>query len=576
MSVKIFYKFVPRNVPISEQDIGIFVEKKESFPGKQYVLKELKPKNLYKYQKFFFEIVNKYPNLFKVQGISLESLSQIFFLRTFNLPYAESLGDSLLLIEILSEIFKDNSMKKCEILCYIPSSEISKIFIEYFRVNKIKKYKFIFTKKIDLSFLYSFFNFFHFIRFVFLLVLGYYNKIKVRRKGNLSKICFISANPKRNIHKNAESVLIRNSIDFDEIFFDYKNAFFRFDFKYYSNLITFLKKNRSHRFVGEFLHLADFLRILSLFSKEKKKLLSLLENVDSISYNGILINSIFQKLFKIFIQLYLFYIIETKYIIERIFFTYKFIFFSYNAEDRISDMISVVPNEKVKKFSLQYELIYPGSVYYFYKNHQHIELVWNEFSKNVLKEYYNYPDDKVFVIGNIRFDKFEKESHNGINVVFTSQDAFPEVLVMFLKSVKNVKNPIFNFFVKLHPGDDINKIRETLEQLNLSKKVKIIRGPIIEALKIADIIVSYSSTTLLESLYNQIPVIVINPFSEEPQGVPFYKHVLYFKEEQEFIRFLEKIKSSRELRKIKVPKEFMIKDFDEALFKELLSDAFRK
>jgi len=122
---------------------------------------------------------------------------------------------------------------------------------------------------------------------------------------------------------------------------------------------------------------------------------------------------------------YLLILIESYIISRNIVKNYKAIFYSY-IDDTLTETLSIYPS--VNKVSLQYELIYPGCIYYFYKNNTNIELVWNEYSKKVLEKYYNYPKDKVYIIGNVRFKKIKKykKSKKKINIIF-----FPKTL--FLK-----------------------------------------------------------------------------------------------------------------------------------------------
>jgi hypothetical protein len=269
--------------------------------------------------------------------------------------------------------------------------------------------------------------------------------------------------------------------------------------------------------------------------------------------------------------MYLLAIIESVLIIKRLLEQYEIILYSYN-DDPLLETLSAMPNTNKKIISLQYELIYSGCAYYFYSDNQNIELVWNEHSKIILKDFYNYPKNRVFVIGNIRFKKVNKKENNKnkkLNIVFTSQDAFPEVLDMFLSTIKKVNNDYLNYIIKPHPADNINEIYKKIKKMNLNDKVKVMTESIDKVLEITDILISYSSTTLLEAIYNNIPCIVINPYNTDPPGAPIYNYSPYFKDEEEFSKFLEKL-NKENLKEVEIPEILKINEFDDGLFKNLL------
>ena len=70
---------------------------------------------------------------------------------------------------------------------------------------------------------------------------------------------------------------------------------------------------------------------------------------------------------------------------------------------------------KVKIFTIQYELIYPGCAYNLYGNkNQDKEFVWGKYEKDVLINSYNYPKNKIIVSGFPRVSKISSNSNNNI------------------------------------------------------------------------------------------------------------------------------------------------------------------
>ncbi len=568
--IKIFYKKIPKKVRVGKGDIGIFVNKNKNFPGTQYLLKDFKNRNMYLYQKFFSQIATKNKYLFNIGKINVENASVSFFIRTYNSLSIESLGNALTLIDILEDIFSQKSIYKEYIICYTPNKEVKSIFEQFFKAKKIKRYKIIIyrnkVKEFILNLLFKNIYILYFTRIIIRWILG-----KREKKRKKEKICFMkSLESKIEPHKNAKDFLRKKGISFDILEYDTKNSFLSnyLNIKYYINLIKLIK-NSSNIYIGEFLTKEDLIRILKIYKNKRKELKK--REINSYKYKNIDIIKIVKKFLKLYINLYLLIIIESLVITKKILKKYNIIIYSYN-DDPLLEILSILPKKNKKRISLQYELIYPGCTYYFYKKNPSIELVWNIYSKRVLEKKYKYPKESIINIGNIRFRKVQKKEKEKtkVNIVFTSQDAYPEALDLFLSSIKNIKNKNLNYIIKPHPAESIKEIHKKIKEINLNNKVKIISNPIEDVLKITDILISYSSTTLLEAIYNNIPIIIINPYKKQPHGVPIYKYVPYFRKKEELINFLEHL-NIKELKKLKIPKILKIGEFNEKLFKKLIS-----
>lgn len=566
--IKIFYKKVPKSVDVCEKDIGIFINKIKTFGGKQYLLKEYKIKNLYKYQKLFASFANKNKMFFNVLGINIETACNLFFIKTYDSLGIESFGNILTLIDILEDISRKNNLNLEKIVCYVPNEEIKSIFRQFFKNKGIKNYKikiienrfFKFLRLKIIELLYCF----YFFKILFRWLFG---NIYNRRSNN--KICLISPlETTIDIYKNVKYKILSKGIYFDYVIFDTKNKFFKnfLRIEYYLYLIKKLIKRQKSIYIGQFLEFTDIFLIIKEYLKKRNKLKKI--NTNCLKYRNIILKTEIKKFLNLYIYIYLLVIIESIIIIRRLIKQYEIILYTYNDEPLL-EILFVIPKKNKKIVSLQYELIYPGCVYYFNNNKQNIELVWNEYSKKILVDFYNYPKNKVFVIGNIRFEKIKKKRNNKnkkLNVVFTTQDAFPEVLDMFLSTIKKVNNPYLNYIIKPHPGENMKDIYKKIKTTN---KTKIVTKPINRVLEFTDILISYTSTTLLEAIYNKIPCIVINPYKTTPYRIPIYNYIPYFKNEKKLLKFLNEL-DMKKLKKIKIPRILIIYEFNSKLLEELL------
>ena len=90
-----------------------------------------------------------------------------------------------------------------------------------------------------------------------------------------------------------------------------------------------------------------------------------------------------------------------------------------------------------------------------------------------------------------------------------------------------------------------------------------------ECLKTADLVVTLASTAGLEAIYNDIPMVIINPDSDIPGAAPFYKYFPCYTTQETFITFLNSL-SLESFKKIVMPKDWNVTDFKEDMFKTLL------
>ena len=558
-SMKIFYDTDAfKHTQLSNEDVGVFFDMNDEFRYKQYIITHHRYVNRFSYEEFIQELYDKNEKLFRLESKNIsKNMSNIctsFLIKTYKFFNHNSVGNYLSVIDIFSDIIKNNPGEEMNI--YIPEQEdIIQVIKKVFKKHKVKKYNFITGKKkrrIPLSFLKEMTLARIFIR--------YLGKVRAKKVDESKDTVILEPTGSENsadIFKNVKPVVE----DYEILNYESKNEMKRL------NTIPRLFSRKYHKHYSQFYTLKHFFKIRSLQKKKIKQLKNY--RIKKIAYKDIDITAETQRFLEVLFKTYLQLVIDGILMANKICEKYKRVIFSYN-ENPFLEAINTNQNKNCKKYSLQYEMIYPGSAYTII-NHQKLrikkELVWNQYTKDCLIESYNYPEEKVEVIGNIRFPKIKKTTHENINITFATQgEYFQAVTDFFIDSCKYIDNKNLKLQIKPHPSEDYSQIKKNI----LNTNIKFIKGDIREALSITDIMITYCSTVALEAIYNNIPVIIINPYeNQDPHGMPYYKHFDYFKKEKEFVRFLDSIYMNK-LKSIKTPDDWIIEDFKKDKFKKII------
>ena len=149
--------------------------------------------------------------------------------------------------------------------------------------------------------------------------------------------------------------------------------------------------------------------------------------------------------------------------------------------------------------------------------------VWGPFWKKVLTKNGHYPSQAVVVTGNWRYDRiWEIAWGMDINKIKQGFGIAPEQrVVLILSSGQDIVNYIRQCLqvlstqsecaplIKLHPARDPKPVRELLRQLGYSDEI-MIEGQLIEALMVADLVISQISTVVSEAVLLEKPVVLVN------------------------------------------------------------------
>ena len=204
----------------------------------------------------------------------------------------------------------------------------------------------------------------------------------------------------------------------------------------------------------------------------------------------------------------------------------------------------------IPTLSVQMAIITPNSREYNYtKNEIHdillpdIIAVTGEYYKNLLTKQSAYPEHKVVVVGQPRYDLLSRVSihHKGIQEKFSRRNnintnkkiilvtTFPvsmesppshrDLLIGALIRSK-VKLPNVQFVIKPHPREDERYYNAVIKKNNEIFYCLNKWSYIYEALFTCDLLVTYSSTTALEAMVMDKPVVIVD-LTNGSEGVPY-------------------------------------------------------
>lgn len=150
-----------------------------------------------------------------------------------------------------------------------------------------------------------------------------------------------------------------------------------------------------------------------------------------------------------------------------------------------------------------------------------ITCVWGSAWKENLVSYGNYPSDAVVVTGNWRYDRIA-EILSQVNITFMRRflGLAPDALcILILSSTQNVLEYIETCLavvaaipngvplVKLHPAYNPAPVRQLLHRLGYTNGT-LFTGPLLDALVVADLVISQPSTAISEAVLLGKPVVL--------------------------------------------------------------------
>ncbi len=164
--------------------------------------------------------------------------------------------------------------------------------------------------------------------------------------------------------------------------------------------------------------------------------------------------------------------------------------------------------------------------------------VYGPHTKVILTEVSSYPKSSVIVTGQPRYDWLKKahdiyrrdtfcqrynlDTAKPIALIATQPFPLEELRVEFFENTVRTLKSIndIQIVVKPHPNEKSRWHQDRLSKLQISAIVLPPRGDTVEAIFAADIFFSVNSTTILEALMLEKPVIVVN-FSKLPEVLPW-------------------------------------------------------
>ena len=255
----------------------------------------------------------------------------------------------------------------------------------------------------------------------------------------------------------------------------------------------------------------------------------------------------------------------------------KAIFILYETAPLSLAIISVCKELGIKTFGLQHGIIHDHHPYYMHDNFSNDDfynfilpeklLLFGDIPREILLKR-GYPSKQLISFGNPIFFNYKTIEKSAINklrekfelnsfqhVILFAPPYLPknkneinfniEILNRFISDFKNQNDYVI--LIKLHPLDSPSKYEKLLKNL---MNVKIINGSILELILLSDIVISTYSTTILDAMALQRPVIQIK-FDNENFPMPFdnYNCVLSSNLSEMTIK-IDKLLTDKKLREI--------------------------
>lgn len=233
-------------------------------------------------------------------------------------------------------------------------------------------------------------------------------------------------------------------------------------------------------------------------------------------------------------------------------------------------LLKVTKNMKIKRIMIQHGTQWGNDTPSVTPDVDEL-IIWGDFWKENFRRKM-YPKVKLVPLGCPRFDeilewkkrkKLDDNFYNKIGidkrraiVTFLSNthgyrsNRFWESIIRGLEYLLNVYHPKINLIIKLHPQESKTLYLKILKRSTLNK-IQFIRNEIslYELFLHTDIAITAGSTSMLEAMAFDIPVIQVN-FSNEPEIIDFYKYGggVLVKDKEELISTIFRILNDNKFR----------------------------
>jgi hypothetical protein len=521
--MRIFYRHPGSERLARPGDVGIDVEPNEQFPGIHRSLKQVKNSKYYAYQKKFHSIWRENKDSFSLNGEDVFEQLEPFFVRTYGFFGQESLGNLLALIDIL----QDTRFEE-EVTCYVSSPTARNVIEQYCSARDVRV-TFISRSRV--------------LTPRFLVTIGLSMRLVLRG---------ITGLVSRKIPRAQRNIALKTLVTLQTLYGDETLVRKEYAVAHYELTNTISRgpdwnQLRTDHHLNEFYTLRHLFRVMKSSWLNRRR-----KHVGPIKYRNIDLTEATQRYLEWYAATYLILVADGIHLARTLCKRFDTILFPYTG-DTLTKALHRESDPSCRRISVQRELIFPGCNYTMKTKPSDTEvLVWNDYGKRILVEQYAYESEDIKIIGNLRFTHHIQRTHHPFTITFTHQDAYPEALRFFLRAISRVKRKDVRFLIKPHPVENPERFKKMIRGI---ERTEIFAGTMNECLSETDVMITFWSTTIYDSINSGIPTIIINPSDEVPLGVPFYKHLPCFDDENRFTEFLEK---NIETIQPHNPKEFMM------------------
>ncbi len=216
-------------------------------------------------------------------------------------------------------------------------------------------------------------------------------------------------------------------------------------------------------------------------------------------------------------------------------------------------LLYAATDEQIPTFAIQHGIIYKFSPAYFYDQEEISQdgnpffpysplptkiALYGKYHEQILTKYSKYPKSRLVVTGQPRYDvlKFAKETYSRsefcrrynlnptkriallITQPFPIQKSRTEFIIPTSQALSQIKN--LQIVVKPHPNESSAWYKELLTKQGIDATILSPKSDTNEAIFACDLFIAVNSTTIIEALILNKPVVVVN-LSNFPEVLPW-------------------------------------------------------
>ena len=497
------------------------------------------------------EIYDWFSNYLEIDNINYSYLTQYFMnfsLGRFNSPALETIMNYIKILDefvdedlelVVEDYYKEAFIECAKIVCKKKNVKLKIVSSKYKKKSILFNQFFIPTTNLTL-----------FVRYGIGLLRRLFRRTNFKQKKILflANLRFCNIDVKNNkIFGNIISHLPNNS---------YKVLRYN-KLTSPAHIFKFLKDYfwKKEAYIGDYYTLNHFFSCRNTFLKLKRKWerLPTKELKELCSYKGYNFYSILKPRFNAIFNNLSYIVVDAAEIAKTIKKKEKYSLLVIDHEANMYGK-ALIMGEKRKTYALSHELIYPGCVHTHIKTNNirplpDLKFVWGKYSKQILTDCCNYPEEIIKITGNPKLDILLTKKFN-INKIKAKYKLSNKLKILYTPSIPDIDrlkairkiaklNPGWEIILKPHPNSNEEKIKKFFSikpnNLTLAKRT----DDIYELIYVSKYLIHEASTTGLEAMVMGKIVFCLNMTNKPYSGLPYGEAQIVCDSPQDFTNRLK-------------------------------------